>query len=560
MKGTRRIFLLLLAVTGLLSAAIAQNPASDYRIIHEVDTVWNFGYKGVNLFSRSMHRIDIAYMSKDVEGSDIELSGYVCIPNDIYSGEQPCDGILLYNHYTQLSHSMAPTRGFATGEDLALANPLKPNYIVVCSDFLGFGISEDRLQAFCLNDINGQASIDCFLAARKLLVDRNISQGKYVINAGYSSGGFDAIATQRVRDMKYSDQIEFHKTLCGGMPFDIVESYKKLIDKKDDPSVDATALPMVLGMLNHHAKLGYTTGQMFKEPFASKFEEWFFSGKYCNEEIMDSLKGKLLSEIVQDAFLSKSSDEFKTLKAAAEKYALSKDWTPDSTQRYYVCHLLRDNVVPVEGGRAFINFLSYFDYGGKQCFGYKRSIVPERTRLQTNFFIPSSSHKELGGMGFFLNLAVTLAATPVLYYDGELNTHYADYVEPSKLIDIVRLLESKGYDVRGTVQKLMGTGDASVSGDFFTFLVQMEAKLNEMGTSTVEVLQVAMDSGVELTDILEVYTYLTTPAAEAKARNAVSASGSQAEALAPCLTSFYHQMLSDWLRENNVKIDEDYQP
>ena len=109
----------------------AQITADQVRVIHETDTVWNFGLKGINLYSRQIHRIDIAYPSKDPEGNPVELSGYIAVPSDIYSGEQPVDGILLYNHYTQLNYNDAPTRGYATGEDFVIANPLRPNYIVV---------------------------------------------------------------------------------------------------------------------------------------------------------------------------------------------------------------------------------------------------------------------------------------------------------------------------------------------------------------------------------------------------------------------------------------------
>lgn len=560
MKARHCLLLLLLATVFVGPACRAQDEPTDYRLIHEVDTVWNFGYKGINLFSRPMHRIDIAYLSKNVEGGDVELSGYVCIPQDIYTGEQPCDGILLYNHFTQFSKSYAPTRGYSVGEDMVMANPLRPNYIVVCSDFLGFGITNDSVQAFCYNDVNGQANIDCFLAARKLLADRGIKQGKYVINAGYSSGGFDAVATQRVRDMKYKDQIVFHKTLCGGMPFDMLAAYDKFIEWKNDSTADPTCMPLMLGVYNHHAKLGYTPQQMFKEPFASKFEEWLMNGKYDNEQIKDSLKGLKLTDIMQDVFLDKSSNEYKLLKTLMQQNSLAKDWTPDSTQRYYVTHLLRDKVVPVEACRPFIYFLSRFDYDGKKCQGYERTIVPERTRLQTNFLVPSSEHTYVGGVLFYLNLAATLTATPVLYYDDELNTHYADLVEPATLMGIIHTLEDLGLDVRGIVQKIIADNETSTSGGIFGMLAQLEETFQKLGTSTGEVLTMAQDSGVELKDLIEVYTYLTTPVAKNDATEATRARGNTptVQELEPCITGYYQHQLSKWLKENNVDLSETY--
>ena len=555
MKRLKRILFILLIAT-LVGAVCNARGGAEYRIIHEVDTVWKFGIKGVNLFSRNMHRIDIAYPSIDVDGSDIELSGYVCIPGEIYDEGQPVDGILLYNHYTQLSHNHAPTRGYAYGEDLAMANPLKPNYIVVCSDFIGFGLTENRPQVYCFNDINGQSNIDCLIAARKLLDDRNISQGKFIINAGYSSGGFDAIATQRVRDMKYRDQITFHKTVCGGMPFDIMKAYDKSIEWKNDSTIDASCQPFVLAMYNLHANMGYTKEQMFKEPFASKFDEWFMSGKYDNESVLDSMKGIKLVDIMQDVFLDNKSDEYKRFKSAVNANSLKNGWTPDTTQRYYVSHVLRDNIVPIESGRPFLYFLSNFRYNGKTFDGFKRSIVPERTHLQTFYLLPTSSHTIVGGLTFYLNLAATLAATPVLYYDGELNTHYADVVEPVTLMGIIRMLEEKGYDVCGAVQKLMA-GSSMSGGGFLDMLMTLEDKFRTMGTSTVEVLEVLEDNGLELMDILNVYTYLTTPKAEVKTRSLSQDDGQ--ELFSVSLTDYYYNKLDNWLKDNNVNLFDDFQ-
>jgi len=153
-------------------AATAQAPVDGVRVINETDTVWHFGYEGLDLYSRPIHRIDIAYPSTDLEGNPVELSGYVAIPADLYSGEQPVDGIMLYNHYTQLRFNDAPTRGYAFVEDLAIATPLRPNYIVVASDFYGFGLTEGLGQYYCYGTANGQASIDCLLAARRMPTPR----------------------------------------------------------------------------------------------------------------------------------------------------------------------------------------------------------------------------------------------------------------------------------------------------------------------------------------------------------------------------------------------------
>ena len=221
----------------------------------------------------------------------------------------------------------------------------------MCSDYLGFGLTADRQQAFCFNDINGQASIDCLLAARRMLDERGISYGRITFNAGYSSGGFDAIATQRVRDMKYADQVVFDKTLVGGAPFDIMSAYNEMIKWKDS-NVNPIFLPLVTGMINYNAGLGFTNEQMFREPLASKFDDWYMSGRYSNNAIRDSVKGMTIADLMQPAFLDWSSDEYQKMRAAARANSMEKGWTPDSTQSYYVMHLMRDSVVPTSSGHV----------------------------------------------------------------------------------------------------------------------------------------------------------------------------------------------------------------
>lgn len=543
------VLFLLWALVGLATTACAQEGPSDYQVFHETDTIWHFGYQGVNLYSRKMHRIDIAYPSSDKDGNPVTLSGYVCIPDEVYSGDMPCDGMFVYNHYTNLAAYEAPTRGFAVGIDIVMANPLKPNYIVVCSDFIGFGLTADRPQVYCFGDANGQASIDCLLAARKLLDERGISQGKYLFNAGVSSGGYDAIATQRVRDMKYQDEIRFDKTIVGGVPFDLETVYEVYINGKDDASWDPICMPIMLDQMNRHANLGFTYEQMFTDALSPHFEEWFLSGKYTMAELLELTKGKTMADLVKPEFLSTSSNEYKKVVAAIREHRLSNDWTPDSTASYYVMHLARDKVVPTASGRKFLDFLHNFYYDGKRCQGFTKSIVPERTRLQTNFLIPSEMHTLMGGIVCILNMAATLTAYPVLYYDDELNTHYADLIEPASLMGIIKLLESKGYDVRGMVKNLTAGDGESGGTDIFSMLASIGTTLQEYGTSIEEVMLMASDSGLELTDILEVYQYLTSDPVPAGTKMHRVASESTKAATEPILIDYYQQYLTNWLKE-----------
>lgn len=544
---------LLMAVAGFATSA-AQVTADDVRVINEIDTVWHFGYQGINIYGRPIHRIDIAYPSKDLAGNPVELSGYVAIPADLYSGEQPVDGIMLYNHYTQLSYEGAPTRGYAMGEDYIIANPLRPNYIVVASDYYGFGVTEGRSQYFCYDTANGQASIDCLLAARKLLDARSISQGRYLINVGYSSGGYDAIATQKLRDKYFSDQITFDKTLVGGFSFDLREAYDQFVSKKDDPNVTLAAVIMLLDSYNQHAGLGLDLPSMMNEPLASNFEEWFHSGR-CNTDVVNkALAGMTLSAVVKDTLLNSSSPVVKKLKNAMKRVAIEKDWEPDTLQNYFVFCLLKDKAVPVSSCRAFADFLANYYYDDQDGSSplFKKSIIPEKTHLQTNFVINSDSHSIVGALAFYLNVIATLAATPVLYYDGELNTHYFDLVKNLSVMGIIKKLEESGIDVRGIVQERLASSTDGGGGGLFELLAMLDKQLAPTGFTTLELLQIADDCGLSLEDILAIYAYLTS-----SENNDAAASRAMTQKQ-PLVGTPDHYLLfmENWLKENNVNNRE----
>jgi hypothetical protein len=549
----------MLAAILLLCGVTTARAQDAVEVLQECDTTWHFGYKGINIYSRNMHRIDIAYPSVDAKGQPVRLSGSIIIPKNIYDGNSPVDGVLLYNRYTQTQKGRCPSEGFAEGEFVFMCTPLQPNWILVESDFYGFGITREHIadQYYVYGDANGHASVDCYLAAREILEQRNISQGKFLINAGCSSGGYDALATQRVRDMYYADEVFFNKTIAGMAPFDVDKAYSTYMSKVDDPEQEAIFALVVLNCYNRLDNLGFTPQDMYKEPLASKIEEWINSGNYTTDDIRDSLKliGNKLSDFLQPALYDASSDECQKLRASFNAHSLAEGWTPDTTQSYFYMHYFRDTAVPINSGRALLSFLT--------PHGYKKSIVPELTKLTTSMFIPSKSHS-LCGIQFMLHLAATLTAYPVLYYDGELNTHYYDLVKVGTPMGIVKLLEEKGFDLQNAIASLTGGsvgGDGSM--DFFSLMAtlnQFNEQLQELGTDLGEVIQVASDCGLELTDIMEIINYLNSKNEESEesgdtANVPAMRKMHPMEDMEPLVGDYYYNFLLNWLKENNIDLE-----
>lgn len=551
-------YLFILFALLVSAVTVMAQPDKGTSIIQEKDTVWGFGANGIYLYKRQMHRIDIAYQTTDPNGNPCRMSGVIIIPKDVWDGEQICDGMVLYNHYAQMAKKDAPSRGYATGEDMVLANPLNPNYIMVIPDFYGFGITEDQEQWFCFGDANGHASIDCLLAARALLTERGQSLGKYLINAGYSSGGYDALAAQKVRDMEYKDQISFDRTVVGGLPFDISEAYDQFIKNKDN-HWRVFGLFMILDSYNRHADLGFTPDEVFKSPYDEKFEEWVHSGKYTTADILKELDGKTLSDVIQEPFLTLNSKEYKLLCKAFDAHSLSKGWVPDPTQMYSVFHLYKDGTVPCSSDRKLLSFLStYYWYLGQKN-PFQKSIIPEKTHLHTNFIMPLENHSPLGGIAYYIGLTATMVSMPVLYYDGELNTYYADLIKDLTAFEIVKSLDQK-FNVRALVKEKMT--DISSIGNIFTLIARMagiitatESLLDVSDLTMGDLMTMADDSGVSFVEMMQIISYLNSDTAPVSVYDADSESSSAPDdevRKTPFLVDYYIQYLTDWYKEKTA--------
>ena len=140
MKKTT-IILLALFATALSSAA-----QEAYTILSERDTTVKAKISGISLGSREIKHIVYEYPSTDADGKEVKVSGVILIPSDVLDGSTPCDGVIMYNHPTIGSPADAPSQGGSSLDALTipLASPLRPNYIFVAADYIGYGSSIDR--------------------------------------------------------------------------------------------------------------------------------------------------------------------------------------------------------------------------------------------------------------------------------------------------------------------------------------------------------------------------------------------------------------------------------
>ena len=290
------------------------------------------------------------YPSIDPFGNPCTLSGTITVDKSLIKDDQPYNGILLYNHFTIYATTQAPSRGaveFPTGAAFT-------NFIVVAPDYYGFGITEKEPQAYCIARANGRASLDAYLAAKRMIEDLNVKKGDDFVIAGYSEGGQTTMSVLREISERHSE-IKVKRAFAGDGPYDINSMYDAIT--KGNTEMPSTVCNLLYAY-NHFFNLGYDIHDYLKDPVAKNFDEWFLSKKYKRKALDEELiKTKKTSDLCTEAVLNTNSSLSHRFKEAFRTDALTSGWTPRSDFDVMLFHDTKDDVVPVENFYAMSKFL-----------------------------------------------------------------------------------------------------------------------------------------------------------------------------------------------------------
>ena len=549
----KRLILFLLVIVNVVLTAVAQS--ADYKIILERDTTVKTRAGGVTLSTRAVRRYVYEYPSKDADGKPVTISGVIMIPSNVVDGSAPCDGILLFNRATLCSPDDAPSTGNSELINGLIVNPLKPNYILIMSDFIGYGSSIDKPSFYHSGDVNARNSLDGLVAARKLLTDNQIPMGKYLFNLGFSQGGSETLYVAKLRDMEYKDKgITITKSFAGGGPTDYVIAYKEYVKRDWCEDCKDVVMMLISAVENLHLNIDYK--DLFKEPLATGTKEY----------IKTKTKGTLsdygvnmedsLSHLIQPAYMDLESDQAKAFMAALEKINLMNGWDIDTTQRYFIEHSRHDNYVPIQCVRAIIPWM--------REKGFTPSLVPGKTNLQTNTLVFKANHT-VSAIIWLIQTVAAIEVWPVLYYEGGQNRYYHNVVKDLNIMKVIKTLESWGIDLRKIIKgdnapQLVASHRANRSGalaaimDFIPGIKDALAKVDLTPEDAEEMLE---DAGITLEDVLQVAAYLfLSPSSAPSSDSVLSLYPFDENVEAPVqLFQLYEQTLANWYMQGGINVE-----
>ena len=392
----------------------------------------------VPMYDRDVVQISFAYPSTDPYGDPITLSGMMTIPKAVFNKRRICEGILLLNHFSYTSLDWSPSTGFMFIEPIFLCNPYTPNFILVEADLYSFGVSGRFPQAFIQGHANEHASLDALLAARRILKSMKIYDGNLTFNIGYSSGGFEALSTQRCRDMEYADKISFTKTYAGGSPSDMKECYRQLVER--DTVGISSLFAMILAATNEtqHLNIDYT--DFFVPEVAEKIESVILSKKYNLLSIEPMLgASRIIHETLTAPYCDLNSEESLKLQDVLETLNLNRDWTPDRSQKILIMNVEDDDIVPISAAKAMADYL--------KANGMRTSIIPGLGNLETDFSMSGVAHME-GSLPFFIDVISEITTWSIMYTDGVLNPEWQKLLEDNlkEAVDLTDQTVLEGND------------------------------------------------------------------------------------------------------------------
>ena len=527
----------------IMCASVLTSAAQDasYRILSESDYTAKAQMGGNFSFgSRQVRLMVYDYPSTDADGNAVTISGVIMIPSDILDGSVPCDGIVMYNHYTVGSPNDVPSKcGKGLNEISALlANPLRPNYIVVASDYIGYGSSFDHNVSYICGDTNGRNALDGLLAAKQLFEDRNIPQGKFLFNMGYSQGGTESMFAAKLTDTesKYKD-IRFDKTFSGGGPLDFEQIYSIYVAR--DACDDIADVILMLMSVNENYHLGIDYKDMFLEPVASKALDYFRTKDKSVMADIGVLSKDSIHQVLTPDFMNLESEPAKKMRAKLKEISLTTGWEPDITKNYYIEHSRHDNYVPIQSVRGIIPWM--------RDKGFQPSLVPGKSSLQTCTVVFKLKHQQ-SGIVWAIQTMAAIQFWPVLYYEGEQNRHYRDIVGDLDVMKLIKTLESWGIDLR----KIVNEGSlARNRSNVFDLIPNFGETLGKVGLTTDDLQEMLEDSGIDMIMVARVYGYLKlgidplNPTAAPAEESARTQHEERIEAPLYLLRS-YEQTLANW--------------
>ena len=307
------------------------------------------------------------YPGHDIDNTPIKLSGKLVIPA---SGR--IKNLILLSHYTIGANYECPSETFPLEALFA-----SKGYAVIMPDYIGFGITSDRVHPYMHTESTARSVVDMALAVKPYLehIGRK-PESDQVYLVGYSQGGSTTLAVMDMIQDEYYGTFPIKKVYAGGGPYDLAATFD--VSMEEGETGIPCAIPMIVQGVNTGEQLHLEMSDFFKPRLLENYDDWINSKTLTVHQINEKIQSRNLHDIMTDEGRDKHSGETARLYQAllANSVLNFYPWAP-----IFLFHSREDQTVPfvnaLKAEEHFKNYNIRLDFGnyGAHANGCVRFIL-----------------------------------------------------------------------------------------------------------------------------------------------------------------------------------------
>ncbi|MDE2646783.1 MAG: alpha/beta fold hydrolase [Bacteroidota bacterium] len=280
------------------------------------------------------------YVTVDVKGELIMASGAVVVPQPVLGSL----AMVSFQHGTSVRRVDVPSAGGTEGVLVGLLFS-SDGYLSVMPDLVGLG-SSPGLHPYLIADVSASAVIDQLSAVLKWSMTQSWEVSRELFLAGYSSGGYTAMAVQRVLEANFQDEYSLVASAPMAGPYDLSGTMLKVI-LREEPYPQPYYLPYILLSYNEAYDLFDSPSDFLRSPYDVTLPP-LFDGTHGSTEINNAMPPIPIHIVRQDVLQAVNEDPDHPFLQSLRENDLT-NWSPDSPTRLY--HCAGDKLVPIENSQ-----------------------------------------------------------------------------------------------------------------------------------------------------------------------------------------------------------------
>ena len=317
--------------------------------------------------SRQLLHIAGIYKGHDIDNSPISLSGKLIIPA---SGR--IKNLILVSHYTIGANYECPSETFPLEAIFA-----SKGYAVVLADYIGYGVTSDRIHPYMHTESTARSVVDMALAVKPYLEHLGRApESDEVYLVGYSQGGSTTLAVMDLIQDEYAHVFPIRKVYAGGGPYDLAATFD--VSMEEGVTGIPCAIPMIVQGVDIGEQLHLDMSDFFKPRLLENYDDWINSKTYTVHQINEKIQSKNLHDIMTDEGRNKHNGETARLYQALLANSVL-NFHP--TAPIFLFHSREDKTVPfinaLKAEEYFKNYNIRLDFGdyGPHSLGCVRFIL-----------------------------------------------------------------------------------------------------------------------------------------------------------------------------------------